>query len=114
MCVHLGVRNPNPNDIPISKCDNKVVHRAPPRNDHDSRWLSRKNLLATILHVKNILAPMYGHVYCIESHGGVMSTTYEVTIGVILNCICLNFVSMLISSKQRRKFVPCKHLYFIY
>jgi hypothetical protein len=29
----------------------------------------------------------YGQVYYIESHGGMMFATYEVTIGVIL-CLC--------------------------
>ncbi len=29
----------------------------------------------------------YGKVYFIESHGGMMIATYEVTIGVIL-CLC--------------------------
>jgi hypothetical protein len=43
-----------------------------------------------------------------------MSTTYEMTIGVILNCICLDFMFVLISLKERRNFVPCKHMYFIY
>jgi hypothetical protein len=35
--------NPNTNDILISKCDNKMMHRAPPRKDHDNRWLFREN-----------------------------------------------------------------------
>jgi hypothetical protein len=56
------VGNPNPNDIPISKHVNKVVHHVPPKNDHDNRWLYRKNLLATILHVKDVHALGYGHV----------------------------------------------------
>ncbi len=37
-CAQVEVRgaNPNANDIPISKRDNKTVHRVPPRKDHDS------------------------------------------------------------------------------
>jgi hypothetical protein len=83
-------------------------------NDHDSRWLFGKSLLAVILHVKHVLAPGYGHVYSIEFHRGVMFVTYEMTIGVIPNCTCLDFVSMLTSLKKRGKFVPCKHMRFIY
>jgi len=37
-----GVRNPNIDDIPISKCDKKVLYRVPFGNDHDSRWLFGK------------------------------------------------------------------------
>jgi hypothetical protein len=33
-------------------------------------------LLTIILHVEDIHALGYGHVYSIESHGGVMSMTY--------------------------------------
>jgi hypothetical protein len=43
--------NPNANDIPIPKHDNKIVLCAPPRKDHDSEWLFRKHMNATILHV---------------------------------------------------------------
>ncbi len=45
-CSHgtkLGVGNPNLDDIQTSKHKNKIVHHAPPKNDHDGRWLSRKN-----------------------------------------------------------------------
>jgi hypothetical protein len=112
--TQLGVGNPNQDDILVSKCDNKVVHRAPPRNDHDRRWIFGKNLLNIILHVKDVHVPRYGHVYSIESQGGVIFATYEVIIWVTLNCTCLDFVSMLTSLKKRGKFVPCKHMYFIY
>ncbi len=112
--AQLGVGNPNQDDILISKCDNKVVHCAPLGNDHDRKWISRKKLSNIILHVKDVPTPRYGHLYFIESHGGVTSATYEVTIGVTLNCTCHNFVSMLTSSKKRRIFFLCKLLYFIY
>ncbi len=52
-------------------------------------------------------------VYSIESHVGVMTMAYEVTIGLIPNCTCPNFFSMLTNLKKKEKFVPCKHLYFI-
>jgi len=44
-CAHvaqLGVGNPNLDDIPISKRDKKVLHRVPPGNDHDNKWLFGK------------------------------------------------------------------------
>jgi hypothetical protein len=82
--------------------------------DHDSRWLFGKNLLAIILHVKHVFVLGYGHVYSIEFHGGVMFATDEMTIGVIPNCTCPDFMSMLTSLKKRGKFVPCKHMCFIY
>ncbi len=85
-----------------------------PKNDHDSRWLFGKSLLAIILHVKHVFAHGPRHVYSIEFHGGVMFATYEMTIGVIPNCTCPNFMSMLTSLKKRGKFVPSKHMCFIY
>jgi len=45
-CSHgtkLGAGNPNLNDVPTSKHENKILHHAPPKNDHDSRWLFGKN-----------------------------------------------------------------------
>jgi predicted nucleic acid-binding Zn finger protein len=42
-----------------------------------------------------------------------MIMAYEVTIGLIPNCTCPNFFSMLANLKKKGKFVPCKHLYFI-
>jgi hypothetical protein len=40
--AQLGVGTLNLNDIPISKCDKKVLHCVPPRNDHDNIWLFGK------------------------------------------------------------------------
>ncbi len=41
--------NPNVDDIPIPKRDNKIVHRAPFGKDHDSKWLFGKHLNAIVL-----------------------------------------------------------------
>ncbi len=110
----MGIVNLDVDDIPTLKHDNKIVHRAPPRKDHDSRWLSSKTLTTTILWVKDVPNPGYGHAYSIKSHGGMMTMMYEVTIGVIPNWIYLDFVFMLTTFKNRGQFIPCKHLYFIY
>jgi len=56
----------------------------------------------------------YGRVYSIESNGGMITMTYEVTIGLIPNYTYLDFVYMLTILKKKGKFVPCKHLYFIF
>jgi hypothetical protein len=84
------------------------------RNDHDNRWLPRKNLLAIILHVKHVFAPRYGHVYSIEFHGGVMFATYEKTVGVIPNCTCPDFMSMLTSLKKKKENLSLENMCFIY
>ncbi len=84
-CAHgtkLGARNPNLDDIPTSKHENKIVHHVPPKNE----------LSPAILQVRDVPTLGYGHVYFIKSNGGVMSMTYEVTIGVIPNCTCFDFV----------------------
>lgn len=77
------------------------MHHAPPGKDRNSRWSSRKNLITNILQVKDVPNLGYGHVYSIESHGGVMVVTYEMIIGLIPNYICFDFVYMLISLKNR-------------
>jgi hypothetical protein len=43
-CAQVEVRggNPNVDDIPISKRDNKMVHCVPPRKDHGNSWLFGK------------------------------------------------------------------------
>ncbi len=64
--------------------------------------------------MKNVPNLEYGCVYSLEFHGGVKVVTYEVAIEAITNCTCLDFVYMLTSLKKRGKFIPCKHLYFIY
>jgi hypothetical protein len=53
-------------------------------------------------------------VYSIESHGGVMIVTCEMTIRLIPNYTCLNFEFMLADLKKKKNYVPCKHLYFIF
>ncbi len=106
--------NPNTDDIPISKRDNKTVHCVPPGKYHDSNWLFGKNLIAIILRVKNVPNLGYGFVYSLEFHGGMKVVIYEMTIGVITNCTCFDLMSMLTSLKKRGKSIPCKHLYFIY
>ncbi len=90
------------------------MHCVPPRKDHDSSWLFGKTLTTIILRVKNVPNLGYGFVYSLEFHGGMKVVTYEMTIGVITNCTCLYFMSMLTGLKKRRKSIPCKGLYFIY
>jgi hypothetical protein len=39
-CAHgtkPRAENPNLDDVPTSKHENKIVHHVPPKNDHDSR-----------------------------------------------------------------------------
>jgi hypothetical protein len=109
--AQLGVRNPNQDDIPISKHDNKVVHHVLPINDHDKRWVFGKNLLNIIMHVKDALVLGYGHIYCIESHGGVMFATYEVIIGMTPNCTCRLCVSV-DKFDEKRKICPLQTYVF--
>lgn len=85
-----------------------------PRKDHNNKWLFSKTLIVTILQVRDVPNFGYGHVYSIECHYGMMIITYEVTIGVIHDCTCSNFVFVLTTFKKRGKFILWKHLYFIY
>jgi len=64
--------------------------------------------------MKDVPDLAYGHVYSLESHGGMKVVTYKLIVGVIPNCTCPNFVSMFTSLKKKGKFIPCKHLHFIY
>jgi len=40
--------NLNANDIPISKHDNKILHRTPPIKDHDGKWLFGETFIAIV------------------------------------------------------------------
>lgn len=62
-----------------------------------------------MLQIKDILDLEYGWVYSI--HGGVMNTTYKVTIGVIPNSTYFDFVSMLTTLKKTN-FYPLKTFLF--
>ncbi len=73
-----------------------------------------EKLSLAILQVRDVPTLGYGHVYFVKSNGGVMSMTYKVTIGVIPNCTCFDFVTMLTSLKKKGKFIPFKYLYFIH
>ncbi len=106
--------NPNVDDILISKHNNKIVHQTPPKKDHDNRWLFKKTLMIIILQVKDVSNPKHGQVHSIIFHSGMMMVTYEMTIWVIWNYTCHDFVYMLSNLKNKGKFIPCKHMYFIY
>jgi hypothetical protein len=41
--VEDGGGDPNVDEIPIPKHDNKIVHHVPPRKDHDNKWLFGKH-----------------------------------------------------------------------
>jgi hypothetical protein len=86
--------------ILIPKHDNKIVLCAPPRKDHDSKWFIGKHLNATILQMHEVPNPGYGWVHSIESDSGMMTMTYEVTIGLIPNYINPNFVFMSTNLKK--------------
>jgi hypothetical protein len=45
--VHGG--NLDVETFPFSKHDIKIVYHAPPRKDHDNKWLFGKNLIASVL-----------------------------------------------------------------
>jgi hypothetical protein len=58
--VDVGGANLNANNIPFLKCDKKIMYRAQPRKDHDSRWLFGKNLRTIMLLVRDIVGHEYG------------------------------------------------------
>ncbi len=89
------------------------MHHVPIGNDQNNKCCLGQTC-QLLFCMSSVIAPGYGHVYFIVSHGGVMSITCEVIIGVIPNCTCIDFVSMLTSLKKIGKFVPYKYLYFIY
>jgi hypothetical protein len=107
--VDVGGANLDANDNPLNKCDDKFMHHAQPTKDLDNKWLFGKNLRTIMLQIKDIIDPEYGWVYSI--HGGVMTITYKVKIGVIPNSTYFDFASMLTTLKNT-KFYPSKTFVF--
>ncbi len=97
--------------------DGKVVCCRVPfkmSNLHYNQWEDGQLLEAIINPSLEAPLPRYGRIYKIMFGQNPKKKQYEITIRNFLACICLDFVTMIYSSLgQRRKWVPCKHIYYV-
>jgi hypothetical protein len=70
----------------------------------------------SILHYIDLSPPGIGHVYTIPIFGSMLhGNVYDVTMGCYLACSCFYFIAiLLVSIGNKKKYVLCKHLYFIF
>jgi hypothetical protein len=83
---------------------------------HDCKWDMTNLMNALVFH--HIEVPPLGIkcVYIVSTINSMLHNNfYEVIVVCYLACTCTDFISMLASSIGKEgKYVPCKHLYFIY
>jgi hypothetical protein len=79
-----------------------------------NKWEVGRTLKVVVLPLIEVLPPIYGHIYIINSGPPPNTKRYEVTIGNFPNCIYVDFIQMMASSLGGQgEWVHCKHLYFI-
>jgi hypothetical protein len=100
----------------LSKCDGKSIWQSELDELRDYKWESTTLMDALILHHIDIPPLGIKHVHTISTASFVLhGSVYDVIIKCYLACTCIDFVFMLSSSIEKKgKYVPCKHLYFIF
>ena len=73
---------------------------------------SARSLVADIAGFQDVPPPGFGRVYTLASGNSSEAVYYEVTISSFPACSCADFISMI--GAKTRKYVPGKHLYFIF
>ena len=70
----------------------------------------------TVIKFLKVPSPSYRIVYIVYTPGSVAKQQlYEVTISDFLACKCLDFISMksYVLGNSQKKWIYCKHIYFI-
>lgn len=89
----------------------KLVRRFPPTAEHYGKIESARMLHARVAGTMEVPDPGYGRVFTmISSASALQDRTYDITVFNFPNCTCPDFSSL----GKRGKFIPCKHLYFIF
>ena len=96
-----------------TKREGKVVRRRPANAPHLGRMESARTMTAHVTGSRDIPNPGCGHVYSVGTLGSANDGhVYEVTISNFPACNCPDFTTMI--GAKKRKYVPCKHLYYIF
>ena len=88
------------------------MRRRPATAPHLDRMESVRSLIAQIAGFQDVPPPGIGRVYTLASGDSSEGVLYEVMVSLFPDCSCAYFISMI--GAKTRKYVPCKHLYFIF
>jgi hypothetical protein len=89
---------------------------AEPTQKHCTKMALAKDIDCKVLKYMKVPPPGYGIVYIVHTPGSITKQQlYKVTIGDFPTCTCLDFVSMKASALRngKKKWICCKHIYFI-
>jgi len=103
-------------DAHLIKRFGKEVRRFSLGIDHDNKWQTTLHAVASVK-MPPTKVPLlgYGKVFLIDNDVLPNAHHYHVTIGDFPSCNYLDFVKMFMAALSKRgKWVPCKHLYYIF
>ena len=85
-----------------------------PSTKHLKKMEETRSISCSILKYVKVPAPEYGVVITIYTPGSLdRKELYEVSISDYPLCSCPNFKFMKVRANRKRKWMPCKHLYFL-
>ena len=86
---------------------------AQPSSDHLKKMEDNRSIDCKVLKYVKVPNPGYGVVLTICTPNSFdQKSLYEVSISNYPSCSCLDFKFMKSKANWRRKWIPCKHLYF--
>ena len=87
---------------------------AQPSSEHLKKIIDNRSIDCKILKYVRVPSPGYGVILTVCTPNSVdQKTLYEVCISDYPSCSCPNFKFMKSRANRRRKWLPCKHLYFV-
>ena len=90
----------------------RFVSRSSP--DHLKKMESSRSISCSIMKFVKVPSPSYGIVLTLCTPGSVeRKELYEVSISNYPSCSCPDFKFMKARANRKRKWMPCKHLYFV-
>jgi hypothetical protein len=97
---HPGPPNP---DIHSTTRNNKSIQRNinAPTTEHRNKWESARNIKRTVLGVTVLPFPGLGAIVSLESGVEPNKKVYRITISHFLECICSDFLNMVVASNRK-------------
>jgi hypothetical protein len=97
---HPGL--PNPNVHPSTRNSKSVRWNAnAPMTEHRNKWDSARNIKGTVLGITVLPFPGLGAIISLESEVEPNKKVYRITISHFLECICSDFLNMVVASNRK-------------
>jgi hypothetical protein len=102
------------NICPKMKDNQPFCFIADPSPEQCAKMALAKDIDCKVLKYLKVPPPGYGIVYTVHTPDSIAKQQlYEVTVGDFPACTCIDFISMKASALGKKKWICCKHLYFI-